>query len=352
MCSRVGERRSTSSCATSSNSAANPGAACPRTFLRTALDDLRTQTGLTLIGAFEHEFALTDSAGPPAPAFSLAALRRIDPLGPVIVAALAAAGITPETFLAEYGRDQYEVTVAPRRGVTIADEAVALREIVREAVRLSGLTATFSPKSAPDAIGNGVHVHLSLFDREGHNALFDSDGPGRLSKIGASFAAGILRHMPALLAFTAPSPVSYLRLKPHSWSASYTWLGERDREATLRICPTPTLGGRDPARSFNLEYRALDATACPHLALGMLLRAGLEGIRAELDAPPIFSGDPETLSPAERDGLNLSRLPETLDEALETLIGDKAIAGCLSPVALETYLGMKRTERALTVDWF
>ena len=330
----------------------SPWSTCPRTLLKSVLADLKAETGLDLVGAFEHEFVLrTPLPGPSAPAFSLAAMRRIDPFGSVLASALAAAGITPETIIAEYGADQYEVSNAPSRGVRVADDAVALREIIREIVRLAGWTSSFAPKVAPDAIGSGVHLHLSLADAAGRNALFDPAGPGRLSADGASFAAGILRHMPALLAFTAPSPVSYLRLKPHQWSASYTWLGERDREASLRICPTPSLGGRDPARSFNLEYRALDATACPHLALAVVLRAGLEGIRSKLPPPPIVSGDPERLTAAERSGLGLQRLPGSLAEAVEALNRDTAAARFLPPVALETYLGNKATEQRLAAEW-
>ncbi len=325
-----------------------PWAACPRSFLRAALDELGVETGLELVGAFEHEFTLIGSTSPAAPAFSLAAMRRVDPFGPVLVAALSEAGLSPETVLAEYGADQFEIVVGPRQGLAIADDAVALREIAREVIRLAGLTATFAPKTAPDAVGNGVHVHMSLAASDGRNALFDPAGPGRLSDMGGSFAAGILRHMPALLAVTAPTPVSYLRLKPHNWSSSYTWLGEQDREASLRVCPTPTLGGRDPAQSFNLEYRPLDATACPHLALGMLVQAGLAGIQAGLPAPPIVAGDPERMSEGERAALGLLRLPETLEEALDALAADPVLGTALPPLARETYLGMKRAELAQT----
>src|SRR3546814_19803900 len=62
----------------------------------------------------------------------------------------------------------------------------------------------------------------------------------------------------ALVALTAPSPISYLRLRPHSWSAAYSWLADRDREAALRICPTWSVGGGDPDRQCNVEYRAAD----------------------------------------------------------------------------------------------
>jgi glutamine synthetase len=103
-----------------------------------------------------------------------------------------------------------------------------------------------------------------------------------------------------MIALTASSVASYYRLKPHSWSSSYTWLAERDREATLRICPVVTLAGRDPARQYNIEFRAADATANPYLALGAIVRAGLAGIEAALPTPPLVTGDPSAMSDAER----------------------------------------------------
>ena len=165
-----------------------------------------------------------------------------------------------------------------------------------------------------------------------------------------SFVAGILSHLPALTAFTAPSPISYLRLQPHHWSSSYTWFGEQDREASLRICPVNRVGKADPAKTFNIEYRPADATACPHLALGVMVRAGLEGIRRGLSAPPLFSGDPALLAPEERHALGLQRLPQSLVEALDTLLADKTVCSWFAPVAIETYVGMKRMEMKLAGD--
>jgi len=154
--------------------------------------------------------------------------------------------------------------------------------------------------------------------------------------------------MPALVAVTAPSVISYLRLKPHNWSSSYTWLGDQNREASLRICRPSSMTGKDPAKGYNLEYRAADATACPHLALAMILRAGLQGIREQLPAPPIFSGDPETVSEDERIRLRLKRLPLLLAEALAEFEKDEVAAQVFNPQAFATYVGMKRQEIAMT----
>lgn len=247
-------------------------------------------------------------------------------------------------FIPEYGADQFEISIGHTAGIAAADRAIAVREIVRELTRLFGWRASFAPKLAPDLVGNGVHVHMSLVDGEGRPVMYEAGRPGRLSQRGGAFVAGIMRHMQALIALTAPSPVSYLRLQPHSWSSSYTWLGERDREATLRICPPIALGNTDPARQFNVEFRAADATASPYLVLAALTLAGLEGLHAGLPTPRIVDADPTTLSEAERAKLGLFRLPRSLSEALDALEADARVLSWLPPLLLETYVGLKRTE--------
>lgn len=240
--------------------------------------------------------------------------------------------------------------MAPSGGVTAADRAVVLREIVREITRNRGWRSSFAPKTAVDGVGNGVHIHFSFCDAHGKPATYDPDKPGNVSDAAAQFVAGILAHLPALTAFTAPSPVSYLRLQPHHWSSSYTWFGDRDRESSLRICPVNRIGDADPAAAFNIEYRPADATACPHLALAVIVRAGLEGLRGKFPRPPLFSGDPALLTQSERDRLGLRRLPQSLAQALETLLADKTVCSWFSPVALETYTGMKLKELQLAGD--
>lgn len=324
-----------------------PWTCCPRGFLKAALADLEREAGVSLVAAFEHEFQILDANWRAAPAFSLQALRRADPFGPALMAALRMGGAEPEVFIAEYGKDQFEVTVAPSNGVVAADRAVVVREVVRELSRNRGWRCSFAPKTAADGVGNGVHMHFSFRDRDGRPAAHDAEKPGRVSALAGTFVAGIIRHLPALVAFTAPSPISYLRLRPHHWSSSYTWFGDRDREAALRICPVHHIGNNDPAKAFNIEYRPADATACPHLALAVMVRAGLEGIREGLAAPPLFSGDPALLSENERDALGLRRLPSSLDDALTAMLADKVVTSWFDPIAIETYAGMKRMELKL-----
>ncbi|MEZ5926031.1 MAG: glutamine synthetase family protein [Hyphomicrobiaceae bacterium] len=321
-----------------------PWSCCPRSFLKTALADLEREAGLMVTGAFEVEFSALETSWHHAPAFSLAAMRRTDPFGPAVMAALSAAGVEPEVFIPEYGRNQFEITHVPAPALIAADRAVALREIIREVARLMGFRASFSPKTAVAGVGNGVHIHYSLRDRHGHPMTFDASQPGRISKIAGAFTAGVIRHLPALCALTAPSPISYLRLKPHNWSSSYTWLGERDRESTIRICSTYDAGGKDPSRQFNLEYRAADGCASPHLAMGAIVRAGLEGIRENLPTPAIYSGDPTLLSENELERHGLRRLPTSLEAALQAFEADKTVSGWFDATFHQAYLATKRME--------
>src|ERR671916_340643 len=222
-----------------------------------------------------------------------------------------------------------------------------MRQVVREVARALGYRASFTPMPEPGGIGNGVHIHMSLVDLEGRPVFFDAERRGNMSLAGARFAAGILEHLPALCAFTAPSVISYLRLGPHHWSAGFGTLSERDREATIRIPPLVELSGGDPARQFNLEFRAADAAACPHLALAVLVLAGLRGLRDELPEPTLIEDDPTELDEEERNRLGVRPLPNSLEEALEALETDAVVRSWFSSNLWDCYLSVKRTEISL-----
>jgi glutamine synthetase len=318
--------------------------ACGRTFLRRALERLHRHAGVRLHASFEHEFVL-ESPGPAAPAFSLEAQRRAEPFGSQVMAALRDAGVEPEAFLPEYGERQFEIPVAPAPGVSAADRSVVMKEVVREVARRLGSRVSFAPLHDAEGVGTGAHIHVSLVDDAGRPAGHDSTRAGGLSLLAGRFAAGILRHLPAVLALTAPSPHSYTRLVPHRWSAAAAVLGEQNREAALRICPVVSLGGMTSEGQLHLEFRAADATASPYLALGALVSAGLEGIRDELEPPPVLGVG----EPLEADPLRTA-LPRSLDEAVTALESDPLARSWLPPRLLETYVGLKRLELSLVAD--
>jgi glutamine synthetase len=322
----------------------SPWECCPRTFLRRALEDLRAETGLRVLASFEHEFQLLSSA-PAALAFSLEAQRRAEPFPSQVVAALREAGVAPERFMAEYAAHQFEIPVAPAEGVAAADRAVALREIVREVARQGGVRATFAPLLDPAQAGNGVHIHVSLIDEEGRPALYDEQRAACLSELGASFAAGVLVHADALSAICAPSPVSAARLSPHRWSAGAACLGLRNRETLLRIPPLVASLG-EQASQMRLEYRGADATANPYLALGSIVRAGLQGVRDELAAPPILERDPAQLDEAEAARFRVGGLPSSLPDALKALERDDGARAWMTPLMYDAYVAVKQAEIA------
>ena len=193
-------------------------------------------------------------------------------------------------------------------------------------------------------VGNGVHVHLGLADRAGRPVMHDPAGPGGLSATAGSFVAGILRHLPALVAFTAASTVSYQRLVPHRWSSSFNNLGYRDREAAVRICPVREAG--DVAAQYHVEYRAADAAASPYLVVAMLTMAGLQGLREELPTPRPTEGDLSTMAAAELKAQGVRRLPTSLPLALAALDADPTAQGWLPPLLLDCYRKHKQNEIA------
>ena len=326
-----------------------PWECCPRTFLREALRELERELGAHVRASFEHEFQLLLDA-PPALPFTLEGQRRVEPFATLVMGALVEAGVEPERFFAEYAPHQFEIPVAPTDGLAGADRAVVFREVVRELARRQGLRASFVPLLDPEQAGNGVHIHLNLVDAAGEPLLYDAERPACLSELGERFAAGVLAHARALSALTAPSPVSGARLQPHRWSAGAVCLAQRNREALLRIPPLVTLAGADPADQLRIEYRGADASANPHLALAAIVRAGLDGVRRRLPAPPLLECDPAQLDAEQAERFGVSALPTTLEQSLQALADDEIVRGWMTPLLYEAYVGVKRAEVDASAD--
>jgi glutamine synthetase len=250
----------------------------------------------------------------------------------------------------EYGPDQFEVTVKPVRGVAIADQAAVLREVTRATGERLGRPVSFTPLRQPGAVGNGVHIHLSFRDAEDRPATYDPDGPHGMAAVTGAFISGILRHLPAIIAFLAPSAISHRRLVPHRWSAAFNNLGFQDREAAVRLCPVTSFGGVDPAVQFNFEIRAADAAASPHLALAAIVHAGVSGIEAGLAPPEATEEDISEWDEQALSARGFARLPRSLDAALERLQGDAEVRRWFPPGFVDIYLAHKREEIEYLAD--
>ena len=320
------------------NTDGSPWECCPRDFLRRAVKELGDVASLRLVAAFEQEFLYTGLSDRPGDAYALGAFRRQDGFGETFTAAMRAAGVVPDTFLAEYGPRQFEVTVMPQPALIAADHAVITREMARATAHRLGNRVIFSPKPDPELVGNGVHIHMSLQDASGTPVTYAATGPMGLSTAAQHFCAGVLQHLPAICAITAPSPVSYLRLTPNRWAPTLIDIVQQDRGAAMRVCPVfATADPGDTARQFNFEFRVSDAAASPYLALGAVIFAGADGLRRKLSLPP--------------PGTRVEELPHSLGQALDAMAASKAVADWFGPVFLEAYLRHKRSEMHHVAEW-
>ena len=156
----------------------------------------------------------------------------------------------------------------------------------------------------------------------------------------------MLKYLDSIVAFTAPSDISYLRLTPHRWSAAYNNLGFRDREASVRICPVTSTDPESIARQYNFEFRAADCSASPHLALAAILFAGTQGIKDQLPMPKVTEEDLSLLSESALSERGYVRLPETLEAALARLDANETVRSWFPDQFVDVYLAHKKGELA------
>jgi len=323
-----------------------PWGLCTRSLLKAALARLRDVAGVRLVAAFEHEFQMKGAPAIVNQAYGHEAFAVQQRLCETLMGALETAGLRPDTIMKEYGPNQYEVVIGHEEGLRAADAAVILRQLTRATARHLGEAATFTPIRDVTNVGNGVHIHMSLVDDSGAPVGYDAGHPQGLSEVMGAFAAGILKYLDAIVALTAPSVISYARLTPHRWSAVYNNLGYRDREASLRICPVTAKDPASIAQQYNLEYRAADAAACPHLLLAALVYAGAQGIEEGLTAPAPTEEDLSLLPPEALAARGLTRLPQSLDAALERFLGNETVLSWFPEIFPRVYAAHKRGEIA------
>ncbi len=320
-----------------------PWALCPRGFLKRMIAEAEAE-GLQVLAAFENEFYLlrqtSDRAAiVPADETVFASTLAMDLNHAVIddiTEALLAQGIPVERYYPESGGGQHEIAIRYTQALQSADWQIAFRETVRGVALRHGLRASFLPKIFADQAGSGCHLHLSLW-RQGENLIPGEQG--KLSAIARSFVAGILHHLPALMALTTPSVNSYRRLQPHFWSGAYRCWGMDNREAAVRVPSNP-----EPPSPTHIELKTVDASANPYLALGATIAAGLDGIRQELDPGEPVAIDPGHLPEAERRLHGIDRLPENLGMAIEHLSCNKTLLDALGTDLAQAFLAVRRME--------
>jgi glutamine synthetase len=323
-------------------------AACQRSFARRLADQARAQ-GLEFRMSFEVEWAVgTEEDGEfrPActgPAYGMTRVVELSDYGREVVEAIERQGMAVEQFHPEYAAGQLELSVAPRSPVGAADDSVLVRQTIRAVSARRGLQVSFAPSVVAGAVGNGGHLHLSLW-RDGQNLM--SGGPGRhgLTRDGEAFAAGVLAELPALAAVGAPSVASYLRLVPSRWAGVFQCWGRENREAALRLV-TGSAGETDVRA--NLEVKCFDLAANPYLVAGSVIAAGLAGLEDGARLPAETDGDPVSLSEEELARRGIRRLPRTLPEATEHLERSQVLRQAMGEPLLQAVLAVRRSEAEL-----
>jgi len=334
-------------------------AGCTRTVLKRAIEKAKDQ-GIKVMAAFESEFYLAeDTPDGPKPwgngaVYSSAGMDRASDVVDAMVDNLVAQGIVVEQAINEYGPGQQEISIKYTDALAAADQHLKFRDTVRGTAEMQfGLLASLAPKPFADGIGSGAHLHFSLWSEDGKtNLLYNKDEPTRLSEFGLSFVAGVLDHLPGLLALTCPSVVSFHRLQPHSWAGSTISWGYDNRECAVRVASP--FAGRE-MNSINLELKTCDGSTNPYLALAGLIAAGLDGVTRGLTPPAPAEHDPALLSNEEALASDIRPLPATQIAALSALESDKVLTDALGELMLRCILATRRAENAKAeekgADW-
>jgi glutamine synthetase len=255
------------------------------------------------------------------------------------VSMLEQLGISVEFSHHEGGPGQNEIDLRYADALTMADNIMTFRTVIKEVAIEQGVYATFMPKPFTDHPGSGMHTHMSLFEGD-TNAFYDASGQYHLSKVGRQFIAGLLHHAPEITAVTNQYVNSYKRLWGGGEAPSFVCWGHNNRSALIRV----PLYKPDKGQSSRIEYRAIDSAANPYLAYALLLNAGLKGIENEYELPAETEDNVWDLTDSERRAMGIQPLPQSLDHAIRKLEESELAAETLGEHVFSYVLANKQAE--------
>jgi len=319
-------------------------AQCPRRLLRTQ-QQRAAALGFQLRSGVEAEFFLLEASGDgiadPAdtqikPCYDqMALMRRYGLIGPLLEG-MEQLGWGPYQADHEDANGQFEVNWTYADALVTADRHAFFKVMVKSLAEQQGLRASFMPKPFSSLTGNGCHTHLSLWDREGHNAFHDPSGELGLSAVAYQFLAGLIAHAPALACLTNPTVNSYRRLAAPPTTSGATWspggisYSGNNRTHMVRI--------PDDQR---LELRLPDGAVHPYLLQAAVLAAGLDGLERQLSPGPRCDNDNYAEPLATGDA---ARLPRDLGEALNAFAADSVLRAALGEEFCRAYELLRRRQ--------
>lgn len=326
------------------NDDGTPFVGCPRGCLRRVVKEAE-ELGYTMYAGPEAEFFLfqLDSSGHPTTQthdqgsyFDFSPVDKGEDARREMVMTLEQLGFEVERSQHEAAPGQHEIAFRYAEALQTADNILTFRLVVRTVAQRHGLHATFMPKPVFGINGSGMHTHQSLF-RDGKNAFHDPSAPYELSKVCLQYLAGLMAHVKGFTAITNPLVNSYKRLVPGYEAPVYIAWSETNRSPLIRIPARRGVGTR-------LELRSPDPSCNPYLAMAVMLKAGLDGIKKGSRPPEPVNRNIYKMTAAERLAAGVESLPGTLAEALVALSEDPLVREALGEHIYSRFMEAKQIE--------
>ena len=267
--------------------------------------------------------------------FTISGMDKINLLWQDLYGACEANKINIEQVGKEYGPGQYEATWKYDEVIKSIDNYINFKDFVKTIVREHGYYATFMPKPYDHLPGNGLHIHISLWDKNNNEISCSNNDEFPLSNLGSCFVAGLLKYAHSLTAIGCASVNSYKRILPGSWSPAHICWGNENRSALIRI---PGKGNRR-----HIELRHGDNMNNPYIYLNTVLASGLAGIKNKLPLKDFTTEDVGQL-PDSVNGNELKILPRNFNEALAYLKKNKIFKDSLGEIIFNEFIKIKNTE--------
>ncbi len=324
-----------------------PSMADPRNVLQRALGKA-ADMGFTFYVHPEIEFFLLEKdprpGQPPVPVDQAGYFDHV-PAGTghdfrrAAITMLETMGISVEFSHHEGAPGQNEIDLRYADALTMADNIMTFRAVVKEVALEQGLYATFMPKPFADHPGSGMHTHVSLFEGD-RNAFHEPGAPYQLSKVGRQFIAGVLAHGAEITAVTNQWVNSYKRLWGGGEAPAHLTWGHNNRSAMVRV----PMYKPNKGNSTRVEVRTIDPACNPYLAFAVILGAGLKGIEEGYELPPETEDDVWSLTEIERKAMGIKALPSSLHRAIQAMEASELMADVLGEHTFEFFLRNKRRE--------
>lgn len=327
----------------------------PRYVLKRNLEKLREEYGYTFYVGPELEYfylrndkslEVLDEGG----YFDLTTLDAGSDLRRETISMLGAMGIKVEASHHEVSPSQHEIDLRYTDALTMADQVMTYRFVVKEVAQQRGCYATFMPKPIFGVNGSGMHVHQSLF-KGTRNTFFEPDEEYHLSEVAKQYTAGLLRHAPEITSVTNQWINSYKRLVPGYEAPVYITWARRNRSTLVRI-PMYKPGKEEATR---VEFRSPDPACNPYLAFSVMLAAGMAGVKNRYELPPPTEKDVYRMSDEERAREGIKTLPGSLIEAIALTEKSELVREALGEHIFQNFITSKKVEwdryRVNVTEW-